>query len=94
MKPTDYLLFILGLFLIGAGIYLFSVIRTVITSYQEVPVSPSDPSKGYFRQAIYSQTHPYITIGVTIIILGALFIVLSLVAIIENVRHYRAHSRV
>ena len=94
MKPNKFLLLILGLILIGAGIYLFSIIRKTITGYQEVPVSPSDPSKGYFKQAIYSQTHPYIIISVTILILGALFIALSMIEIIESMRSSRVNSGV
>ena len=79
MKPKNYILFILGLFLIVVGTYLATVMRTVITGYREVPLVPSNLTQGYIRQAISAQTQPYTTIGVTILIIGALLIVLSVV---------------
>jgi asparagine N-glycosylation enzyme membrane subunit Stt3 len=94
MKPKYYLLFILGLFLIGAGIYLATFMKIVITGYREVPIVPSNLTKGYFKQAISAQTQPYTTIGITILIIGALFLALSMVEIIESLRYYRVHSRV
>ena len=94
MKPIDYLLFILGLSLIGAGVYLYTIVTTVIKGYQEVPIVQSNLTKGYLKQAILAQTQPYRTIGISIIIIGALFLALSLVEIIESLRHYIAHSRV
>ena len=66
MKPKYYILFIVGLFLIGAGIYLSSIIGI---------------------------THPFITIGITITVIGALLIVLSLLEVIESLRNYRVHSK-
>jgi len=94
MKPIDYLLFILGLILIGAGIFIATIKRTIVTGYREVPIVPSNLTKGYFKQAISAQTQPYTTIGITILIIGALFLALSMVEIIESLRYYRVHSRV
>ena len=95
MKPKYYLLFILGLFLIGAGVYLTTFMKTVITGYREVPLSSIlTLTKGYFKQAISAQIQPYTTIGITILIIGALLLALSMVEIIESVRYYRVHSRV
>jgi hypothetical protein len=93
MKPKYYLLFILGLFLIGAGIFLATFMRTVITGYREVPLVPSNLTQGYIRQAISAQTQPFTTIGITILIIGALLLALSMVEIIESIRYYRVHSR-
>jgi len=79
MKQTNCMFFIIGLFLTGAGIYLSTNIRAVITSYQEVPPVTSGPAQGYFVQAISAQTQPCTVIGITMLILGVLFIVLSAV---------------
>jgi len=84
MKPIYYLLFILGLFLIGAGIYLSTFSKVVITGYREVPIVPSNLTQGYIREAITAQTQPYLTIGISILIIGALLVVMSLIEIIEN----------
>lgn len=77
MKLKYFLLFILGLILIGAGIYLATFMKTVITGYREVPLVPANLTQGYIKQAISAQTQPYGIIGVTILIIGALLIILS-----------------
>lgn len=78
------MLFILGLFLIVAGIYLLTIMRTVITGYREIPTVPFNLTQGYIKQAILAQTQPYLTIGVTISILGALLIAIFLIEITEK----------
>jgi hypothetical protein len=94
MKSKYYLLFILGLFLIGAGIYLSTITKMVVTGYREVPIVPTNLTQGYIKQAISAQTQPYTTIGITILIIGALLLALSMVEIIESLRYYRVHPRV
>ena len=84
MKPITYILFVLGLLLIGAGVYLATISKIVITGYREVPIVSTNLTQGYVRQAVSAQTQPYTTIGITILILGALLIVISVIEIIEN----------
>jgi hypothetical protein len=79
VRPIKYILFILGLILISAGVYIATFMKTVITGYREVPRVPSNLTHGYIRQAISAQTQPYTTIGITVLIIGALLIVLSVV---------------
>jgi len=79
VKPINYVLFILGLLLIAAGVYIAIVMKKVITGYREVAIAPSNLTQGYVREAVSAQTQPCTTIGITILIIGALLIVLLIV---------------